>query len=186
MSKMKSDLKRVLDALAFQDAADYLSEAGKNRVLGIGDAGAQATRRELPNEHAAARRRKKRIALITDGRGTGAPLAYAADACARQGAGLDVLLHGPAEAGRALLQASRKLGADAQVIALAGDDVEVLVDYICNHPSLVYLVGLSDDALMRSFAERVLPARGGRMHVPLVLIEDKPAHEGGMLNAVSM
>ena len=41
-----------------------------------------------------------RIALISDGRGVGAPLDYAIDACSRQGAKIDLLLHGAIDAAK--------------------------------------------------------------------------------------
>jgi len=186
MSNIRSEMKRVLDALAFQDAGDYLSGSEKNRILGIVDAPADQGGRSVSHEQAAPLRPRKRIALITDGRGTGAPLAYAAEACARQGAGLDIVLHGSEEAQAELLRTARRLGVDAQVIRLAAEDVEQLVSYICNHPSLVYLVGICDDDLVRTLAERVVPARGGRMHVPLVLIEDRQAREAGLKTAASL
>ena len=91
-----------------------------------------------------------------------------------------------ASAATALVRVARRLGIDPQVIELAGDDVELLVEYICNHPSLVYLVGISDDDLVRALAERVVPARGGRMHVPLVMIEDRPARNADLLATGSL
>jgi len=185
MSKIKAELKRVLAALAYQDAADYLSEPEKNRVLG-GGAVVRPADNSTPGKRTAMLRRRRRIAMITDGRGGGAPMAYAADACRRQDAGLDIVLHGRPGEGKGLMRTARQLGVDAQVVELSGDDVEMLVDYICNHPSLVYVVGISDDELVRSLAERVLPARGGRMHVPLVMIEDRPARNLGLLAAGSL
>ena len=186
MSKIKAELKRVLAALAYQDAADYLSESEKHRVLGIGGTDAASSSEDAPRQRAATLRRKRRIALITDGRGAGAPMAYAADACARQDAGLDIVLHGSGLSRTVLLRAARRRGIDAQVIELAGEDVEMLVDYICNHPSLVYLVGVSDDELVRLLVERVVPARGGRMHVPLVMIEDRPIRSVDLLATGSL
>ena len=38
----------------------------------------------------------KRIAFISNGSGLGAPLDYAIDACLRQNAEIDLLIHGPA------------------------------------------------------------------------------------------
>ena len=186
MNRIRSEMKRVLDALAFQDAADYMSGSEKNRVLGISGSPKGFSERPVLRDQAVTLRPRKRIALITDGRGAGAPLAYAAEACARQDAGLDIVLYGPGDTQVEMLRAARRLGVNAQVIRLAADDVELLVTYICNHPSLVYLVGLSDDDLVRTLAERVVPARGGRMHVPLVLIEDKPVREAGLKTAVSL
>jgi hypothetical protein len=181
MSKIKADLKRILAALAYQDAADYLSESEKNRVLGVSGAVAPAAATSVRSERAATLRRRKRIALITDGRGDGAPMAYAAEACQRQDAGLDIVLHGEGVSRAEWVRAARRLGIDPQVIELAGDDVELLVEYICNHPSLVYLVGIFDDELVRALAERVVPARVGRLHVPLVMIEDRPALNADLL-----
>jgi hypothetical protein len=186
MSKIKAELKRALAALAYQDATDYLSESEKSRVLGVGSAGAAMPSGRVSREDAAILHRRKRIALITDGRGDGAPTAFAADACRRQEAGLDIVLHGEGVSATALVRMARRLGIDPQVIKLAGDDVELFVEYVCNHPSLVYLVGISDDDLVRALAERVVPARGGRLHVPLVMIEDRPARNADLLATGSL
>ncbi|MGD8912826.1 MAG: hypothetical protein PVJ68_08810, partial [Candidatus Thiodiazotropha sp.] len=81
MFKLNDDLKRILSSLAYQDAGEFLTTRDKMKVLGI-----------TPEENAAIspsplKMVKKpithRIALISDGRGQGAPLDYAIETCTR-------------------------------------------------------------------------------------------------------
>lgn len=170
MKKLSNDLKKILTGLAYQDAGEFLSMHEKMKVLGYGP----ETRKEpLAAPRKVVRPATKRIALISDGRGLGAPLDYAIDACLRQDARIDLLVHGAmdTEGISALEKQVQKAGLDCQRIKLGVNAVEDIVDYICNHPSLIFLVAMPDDAAARVLIEEVIPQRGGRIPVPLVLIE---------------
>jgi len=171
MSKLSDDLKRMLAGLACQEAGEFLPMQQKMAML--------ATERTDPVAadsrpvRAVPRPATHRIALISDGRGLGAPLDYAMEAALRQGARVDLLVHGTFDA-RSLDAMTGRLGASGipfQVIRLGVDTVEDIATYICNHPSLIFLVAMPDDSAARTLVEEVIPRRGGRMPVPLVLIE---------------
>ncbi len=171
MSKLSDDLKRMLAGLACQDAGEFLPMQQKMEILVTEPAAAPAA--EGGPSGAAPRQATHRIALVSDGRGLGAPLDYAMDAALRQGARVDLLVHGTFDA-RGLDAMTGRLGANRipfQVIRLGMDTVEDIATYICNHPSLIFVVAMPDDSAARTLVEEVIPRRGGRVPVPLVLIE---------------
>lgn len=175
MKALSNQLKKVLTALAYQDAGEFLSMQEKMEVLGYGSA---ARKQPMAVSGNAVRKPvTKRIALITDGRGFGAPLDYAMEACLRQDAQIDLLVHGAVDTENVSVLKKQVLqsGIDCQQIELGFNAVSHIVEYICNHPSLIFLVAMPDDEAARVLIEEVIPERGGRLPVPLVLIEGKRA-----------
>ena len=170
MKRLNSELKRILAGLAFQDAGEFLSTSDKMQRLGYV---AEFTPQSPAPRHKAAGPVTRRIALISDGRGLGAPLDYAIESSLRQAAQIDLLLHGAIEAERiaALEQRVRQAGVESVRIQLGGNAVDDIANYISNHPALIFLVALPDDTAAMTLMEEVIPKRGGRIPVPLVLIE---------------
>lgn len=169
------DLKTVLSGLAHQDAGDYLPLSDKMKALGsapgVGDKPATSPR------HTAKKAATHRIALINDGRRASAPLNYVIEACERQGAVIDLLVHGEADPERTsgLESSIRTAGIDCHRIQLGPEPVDDIVTYIRNHSALIFLVAMPDDPVAKVLIEEVIPKRGGRLPVPLVLIEDLPS-----------
>ncbi|MBA1333279.1 hypothetical protein QQ73_20265, partial [Candidatus Endoriftia persephone str. Guaymas] len=97
MKRLNTELKRILSALALQHAGDYLPMREKLSALGGSDASPRQAERPVVVTSSA---QPKRVALISDGRGAGAPLDYAIDTCLQQGAQIDLLLHGEIEQSR--------------------------------------------------------------------------------------
>ena len=170
MKKLSDDIRRMMDGLAHQDAADYLSMRDKYRELGIGP------RQDRELTETGGRNPRRRVALVSDGRDTGAHIDYAIDACRRQRAGLDIVLHGKAAMNKAganrLLERVRGLGIDAGLVTLDGSTVQALNDYVAQRPSLLLLVAEAGDALSRAFTESAM-SRSQRLYVPMVMIEDR-------------
>jgi hypothetical protein len=164
----------MLAGLAHQDAGEFLSAHEKMAILGYGP----ETREKLSavSQNTVKRPATKRIALISDGRGLGAPLDYAIDACLRQDAQLDLLVHGTTDSNNiSLLEKQIQLtGLDCQHIRLGVHVVDDIVEYIYSQPSLIFLVAMPDDPAARVLMEETIPRQGGRIPVPLVLIEEKP------------
>ena len=183
MKRLTEELKRVLSGLACQDAGEFLTMQDKLEVLGYASAtGAEsaAIRKSAPKRTAT-----YRIGLVSDGRGLGAPLEYAIEAAKRQHARIDLLTHGTFDA-RNLDALKKRVMAErleCQVIRLGVEPVEDIVGYICNHPSLVFLVAMPDDSAARVLVEEVIPRRGGRIPVPLVLIEARKERREEKLSA---
>lgn len=118
MAKLSEELKKMLAGLAHQDAGEFLSMHDRMNVLGYGPG-----IREKPlaaHRKVVRRPATKRIALISDGRGLGAPLDYAIDACLRQDAQIDLLTHGAidTESISVLEKQVQQAGLDCQHIQL--------------------------------------------------------------------
>jgi len=174
MIKLSDDLKKILSGLAHQDAGEFLPMRDKMKALGLG---LETRVKSSPSRNVARKPAIHRIALISDGRGAGAPLSYAIDACSRQGAKIDLLTHGAVDMASisAIEKQIRTAGLEYHHIQLGMKPVDDVIDYICNHPALIFLVAMPDDETVKVLIEEVIPKRGGRIPVPLVLIEDRPS-----------
>jgi len=188
MAKLSEDLKRMLTGLAYQDAGDFLSRSEKMKVLNgssktpttASQANPIATLKKLEtdkNETLEAARMKagRHIAFISNGSGLGAPLDYAIDACLRQNAQIDLLIHGPADSenNSVLENKIKNSGVRYQRIQLQVTAVSSIIEYIVKHPSLLYLIAMPDDDVAKTLIEEVLPIRRRRIQVPVVLIKDQ-------------
>jgi len=176
MAKLKDDIKRMLSALAYQDADEYLSSYDKMKVLGYGDE--TNTGPALPDRKQERRASSPRIALSIDSQGSAAALTYTIDACQRQSAKLDLLLHGAIDTKiiELIEQKIANAGLLYNRIQLSVNAVDDMIDYIFSQSTLIYLVSMSDDTVVRELIEEVLPKRAQTLPVPLVFMNsDKPA-----------
>jgi hypothetical protein len=176
MSKLTEDLKRILSGLAQQDAGEFLTMRDKMGVLGIGT---EANKGPASHPPARVNKTTRRIALVTDGRGLGAPLDYVLESCTRQEAKIDLLIHGMAKPSSLSMLEKRiqTAGLECHRVQLGVTPSDDILDYIHNHPSLMFLVAIPDDYAVKPLIEELIPKRGGRVPVPVVLIEERePAH----------
>ncbi|MFW2439897.1 MAG: hypothetical protein ACN4GR_11045 [Arenicellales bacterium] len=183
MKKLSSDLKRALVALAHQDACDYLSMHEKNRAIGYSN---DAEKQSFNYLHLVSNSfTKKRIAMISDGRGLGSPLDYAIDACKRQNADIDLLLHGEFDtAGISVIESHiRDAGIQCQRIQLAANSIDNILEYISMHPSLIFVVGLPNDSIAKVLMEEIIPSPDCHIAIPLVLIDGKKSDKPGKQTA---
>lgn len=167
----------MLAALGHQHAGDYLTPVQKADIVGYAESGSVATQ---PASQVIPVPVPRRIALLTDGRGKGAPLDYVIETCSRQDAAcVDLLVHGVVDTGN--LAGLEKRLADAGVryrsTMLDVDAVAGIADYLRKNPSLIFLVAMPHDSLARRLAEELIPSRAIRMPVPLVMIEEKPGKQ---------
>ncbi|MGD8236038.1 MAG: hypothetical protein PVG47_08015 [Chromatiales bacterium] len=173
MKRLTRDIKRMLTALGHQHAAEYLTPHQKAGIVGYAESGSVATQ---PVSQVIPVPAPRQIALLTDGRGKGAPLDYVIETCARQNTvTVDLLVHGVVDTGK--LAGLEKRLADAGVryrtTMLDVDAVAGIADYLGKTPSLIFLVAMPHDPLARRLAEELIPARAIRMQVPLVMIEER-------------
>jgi len=173
MWKISEELKKMLAGLAYQNAGDYLTTHEKMQLLG---GGVDAPERSAsPRDNVVTGPGSRCIALICDGRSLVGALDYAIEASNRQGAVIDLLVHDTA--GRANIAALedriRTAGIDCRRIPLGTDLVGAITEYIDDHRSLVFLIARPDDAAARVFLQEIIPGRGHRLPVPMVLIEDQ-------------
>lgn len=171
--KLSDDLKRMLTSLAYQDAGEFLSTSDKMKMLGIGAEPKSTT--SLPSRKKSNKQATHRVALISDGRGQGAPLDYAIETCSRLEAKIDLLIHGTVDTANitALEDRIRSAGLYSQTVMLGSKSVEDIFNYIHSQTSIVSIVAMPDDKAAKRIIEEVVPRQGGCMHIPLVLIEDR-------------
>jgi hypothetical protein len=173
MKKLSDNLKQMLTGLAHQDAGEFLPMQEKMKVLGHGS----ETRKQSATPPARVRKMPatRRIALISNGRGLGAPLTYVMDACQRQDAEVDLLIHGTTDAENisALERRIKEAGLVHHRIQLGTKPVDGVIDYVRNHPALTFMVAMPDDDIAKTLIEEVIPGKRGCMPVPLVLIEEQ-------------
>jgi hypothetical protein len=173
MKKLSDNLKQMLAGLAYQDAGEFLTQREKMKALGYA-----TERQERPSASLEGVRKipaTRRIALISNGRGLGAPLTYVLDACQRQDAEVDLLIHGTTDAENisALERRIKEAGLMCHRIQLGTQPLDGVLSYVRNHPALTFMVAMPDDDVAKSLLEEVIPGKGGRMPVPLVLIEEQ-------------
>jgi hypothetical protein len=183
MRKLSNSLKRILTGLAYQDAGEFLSTRDKMNVLG--DTEEQAARTWKKSRIRNGRSNTRRIALITDGKGIGAALNYAIDVSQRQGAQIDLLIHGAVDVERISTMEKQIRAADVicNRIQLYAQAIEDLLRYITEHSSLMFLVASPDDSTARLLVEDIIPRRRSRITVPLVLIDDQSLANAQALTA---
>jgi len=172
MKQLSSDLKRMLSGLACQDAGEFQTIDVKMAVLGYGQPvrrSSSPSSRPLPLRPPA-----RRIALVSDGRGRGAPLDFAIDTAQRQQAVVDLLVHGvqDEESIAALEQRLQDAGVAGRRVALGIPAADGIVAYMGTYSFLIYLVAMPDDGPAKQLIEQVWPGRSSHMPVPVVLVED--------------
>ncbi len=179
MKRLTEDLKRMLNALAMQDVADYLPMRDKMNALAGG-----------PNEwqgYMAGNQPpvSRRVAVLSDGRGSNEALHYALDACKNQSASLDLVLYGEArEQVEELRTQLERSGIAYEIILLGKQSVASLTDYMNTRRTLTYLIAPADDPLALELTEESSPHQGGRLHLPMVLVDRTPKSRINRINSV--
>lgn len=172
MKPLSESLKQMMNALALQNAADYLPMSRKLELLGVENS-KPVTPRSSEEEPLSPPRR---IALLSDGVNIDQLLNYALGACLRQRATLDLVLYGKGRGQSEELRAQlQRRGITHELILLGEESIEALSEYLCLRRTLVYLIAPADDHLARELTEQLIPNRGGRTHLPVVLIDHLPS-----------
>lgn len=172
MKKSNGYWKRFLSGLGSQYAGEFLSMDDKMKILGY--ATEKQSQPSSPSLRLVKKTGAQRIALISDGRGLGAPLDYVIETCLRQNARIDLLIHGPVDMINISVLENRiyEAGIDCQRTQFGVNAVEDIADYIRNQSSLIFVVAMPDDSVAKALIEDVIPKRYNRLLVPMVLIED--------------
>ena len=170
MKRLTDELKKMLTGLAYQDAGEFLPMRAKSQTLGR-----DQKPRGRPNPEPRKQPERavtRRIAFITDGSGLGTPLDYAINACLRQDAQIDLLVHGTTDRANiaAMKQQVQRAGLGCQITQLGMNPVEKVISYSSSHSSLLLIVSTPGDTVTKALMEDVIPQREGRIHAPLVLI----------------
>jgi len=172
MKKSAGYWKNLLSGLGSQYAGEFLSMDEKMKTLG-----AVIEKQDQPSSpslHLVKKPGAQRIALISDGRGLGAPLNYVIETCLRQNARIELLIHGPVDMINISVLENHiyEAGIDCQRTQFGVNAVEDITDYISNQSALIFVVAMPDDSVAKALIEDVIPKRYNRLLVPMVLIED--------------
>jgi hypothetical protein len=175
MKKLSDNLKQMLNGLAHQCDGEFLPMHDKMSALGFQSDTTKSS--SISSKRAKQMAVIQRIALITDGRGLGAPLNYVIDASQHQEAKIDLLIHGTTDADNisALEQSIEEAGLVSNRIQIGTQPVDGVMEYISNHPGLVFMVAMPDNCVAKKLMEDVIPKQGASIPVPLVLIDDPAA-----------
>jgi hypothetical protein len=174
MFKLNDDLKRILTGLAYQDAGEFLTTRDKMKLLDpTQQQGEAATSTPLKMVK---RSVTQRIALISDGRGHGAPLDYAIETCSRLEGKIDLLIHGTKNkrAITALEERIRSAGLQCQTIQLGTMPVDKIAQYIHDQPAIASIIAMPDDTTTRTIMDQIILGQSGSLPVPMVIIDDNP------------
>ncbi len=170
MSKLTDDIKRMLSALAFADAGEYLTLPQKDRLL------KQGTSVEITAAATAERsqpaRARQQVALYMGSELPADIMQYVVQTCARLKHGLTVLTFQPDSTAQALLDPYTDIlkseGIAMQVVSLSGDPVSGLARYLRRHPEVAFLACNETGYLGRSFLNG--SQRQDTLPVPVVLV----------------
>lgn len=168
-------LKRMMAGLAWQDSPEFVSLNEGVRLMGQGMQVPGGSLSSTPSQ--TLKPATRRIALVSNDRGIDGLLEYAIETCQRLDARLDLLTPAVCGAGEITAQERRlrQAGVDFLRISLGAGPVDDVLAYIASHPSLLFLLASPEDGVAKTLLEDVIPQRGRRLQVPLVLIEDRPA-----------
>lgn len=169
MKLLTDDLKRMLNALALQDAADYLPMREKMRAL----SSSKSARSVM---HAGGTPSpSRRVALLSNGHNCNETLHYALTTSHNHEASLDLVLYGDArEEVEELRQQLEASGISYEIILLGSRNVESLTDYLNSRQALSYLVASKTDPLALELTQKSPQQKRGRQHLPIVLVGHSP------------
>lgn len=179
MSKLTDDIKRMLNALAFADAGEYLTLPQKDRFLKRGT-GVEITP-VTTVQAAPSTRPRQQVALYMGSELPADIMQYVMQTCARLKHGLTVLTFQPDSTADTLLapyaDALKSEDIAMQVVTLSGDPVSGLARYLRRHPEVTFLACNETGYLGRSFLNG--SQRQDALPVPVVLVA---SHKEGMQN----
>ena len=179
MAKLTDDIKRMLSALAFADAGEYLTLPQKDRFLKQGT-GVEVTPVATAQTAQTARPRQQ-VALYMGSELPADIMQYVVQTCARLKHGLTVLTFQPDNTAHDLLgpytETLESEGIAMQVVSLSGDPISGLARYLRRHPEVAFLACNETGYLGRSFLNG--SQRQDALPVPVVLVashEDSAQH----------
>jgi hypothetical protein len=170
MMKLSANIQRILNALAYAHAGDYLSRKQKDAVLGSGMSEGSAGDAEVP-----ATPERMQVALYLGSELPEDVMQYVLRTCGRMQYGLTVLtLQGKKEA-EALLDGHRDSLAEARIsprlVPLSGEPARALAQALRRRPEIAFLVCNEAGYLGRG----VLNGTHHGLPVPVVLVSRNEA-----------
>ena len=181
MIKLTTEIKRMLNALAFADAGEGLSLSQKTQILSSKPGAKNAIPASTPAPIQASGERKQ-VALYMGSELPTDMMHYVVQTCGRLKHGLTVLTFQSDSAARALLapyaDELAQAGITMKTVLLTGDPVSGLARYLRRHPEVAFLACKETGYLGRSFLNGT--QRQDVLPVPVVLVA---THEESAMSA---
>jgi len=171
MKALTAALKTMLNALAHEDAGEYLTPSQKTAILGKGP-GATPEQRVAPTVQEPAPVGRRRVALFTGRELPENVIEYVTETCARTEHDLTVLTFETESTAEAMLQPYQgelaEAGIDVKLVTLGGNTLSQLARYLGSHPEIAFLACKESGYLGRSYLDG--NQRKNEMPVPVVVI----------------
>lgn len=171
MIKLTEEIKRMLGALAFADAGEYLSLRQKKNYLSRNAVAADAIK-TAPPVQAPSTCERRQVALYMGSELPADMMHYVAQTCGRLKHGLTVLTFQSDSTVRALLDPYAaelaEAGISIKTVQLTGDPVSGLARYLRRHPEVAFLACKETGYLGRGFLNGT--QRQDVLPVPVVLV----------------
>ena len=181
MIKLTTEIKRMLNALAFADAGEGLSLSQKTHYLNRNPGAKNAIPATTPAPIQATGERQQ-VALYMGSELPADMMHYVVQTCGRLKHGLTVLTFQTDSAARALLNPYAdelaQAGITMKTVLLTGDPVSGLARYLRRHPEVAFLACKETGYLGRSFLNGTQPQ--DVLPVPVVLVA---THEESAMSA---
>lgn len=183
MIKLTAEIKRILNALAFAHAGEFLSLRQKSDYLNQGPGAADAIQAITPAPVETTSDRRQ-VALYMGSELPADMMHYVVQTCGRLKHGLTVLTFQSDSTAHALLSPYADelaaAGIAMKTVLLTGDPVSGLARYLRRHPEVAFLACKETGYLGRSFLNGTQPQ--DVLPVPVVLVA---THEAGAQSGAS-
>lgn len=175
MKVLTDALKQMLNALAFANAGEYMTQRDKVRVLR--QTSQAAAMPEIENQIAASGGSTRHIALYMGSELPAAVMDYVIQTCSRLNNDLTVLTFESKKTANELLQPYEEVLAEVdismEVVHLSGEPIPSLARYIRKHPEIAFLACKDSGYLGRRYVNNTL--RKNAIPVPVVVVATSKA-----------
>ena len=172
MTTLTDTVKRMLDALAYADAGEFLSSRQKSCQMAHAKVQEVTTPIIAATENRSIKARQQ-VAFYMGSEVPADVMNYIVQTCARLNHGLTVLSFQPESLTRAVLNPYlddiKSAGISMQLVTLSGDPMPGLTRYLRRHPEVAFLACKETGYLGRSFLNGT--QRQNALPVPVVLVE---------------
>jgi len=174
MSTLTETVKRILNALAYADAGEYLTPLQKAGLIHQG-AALDVTQPVAVRGEEQPVSTRQQVALYMGSELPAEIMDYVVQTCTRLKHGLTVLTFQPEDSSRAALspymESLKAAGISLQLIVLTGEPIAGLARYLRRHPEVAFLACNETGYLGRSFLNGT--QRKSALPVPVVLVESQ-------------
>jgi len=171
MKALTEALKTMLDALAHEDAGEFLTPSQKTAVLGK-QANITPTQRVAPTVQEAVPVSRRRVALFTGRELPADVMEYVTQTCVRLQHDLTVLTFETDSTVQAMLNPYQEglaaAGIDVKLVTLGGNTLSQLARYLDSHPEIAFLTCKESGYLGHSYLTG--NQQKNEMPVPVVVI----------------